>query len=135
MLSILLYSILSFAQPQLITHLSEAPTRLHEKGGVVKFLVDKDHGAKNGFMAILTVPPSGKVPEHRDESEEYLYVLEGEGTIWIEDKSYKIKKDDAVFMPANAKVKFEAGPKQMVKVLQVFAPQGSEEKYQKWKVK
>ncbi len=116
-----------------VTPLDKAVAKKHKKGAKVQFLVTKGIGAKSGFMSILTLPAGGQVPEHRDETEEYLYVLDGEGTIWIDDKSYKLKKEDSVFMPAKAKVKFLASKKGPVKVLQVFTPQGPEKKYNSWK--
>ena len=78
------------------------------------------------------MPAGGKVPEHRDPTEEYLYVLSGGGTLWIDGKKNKIGAGDTVYMPAKALVKFEAG-KKPVEVIQVFAPAGPEKKYDSWK--
>lgn len=115
-----------------VQSLNSAPVRQHAKGAEIRILANKDQQkAQSAFLGHLTIPANGKVPLHQDETEEYLYVLQGQGTIWIEGKKYAIKKDDAVFMPANSKVKFENGPKP-TKVLQVFAPQGPEKKYKAW---
>lgn len=81
---------------------------------------------------MVTFPAGTQVPEHRDPTEEYLYVLEGSGTLHMDDVVYEIKKGMAVYMPANAKVKFTAG-RQPVKALQIFAPSGPEAKYKDWK--
>ena len=109
--------------------LKTAPKKTHAKGAVVEFLAHPSiHKNKNAFIARLTVPAGGKVPVHRDKTEEYLYILEGQGTIWINGKKISIKTNDTIFMPANAEVKFENGPKKLV-ALQVFAGIGPEVKY------
>lgn len=118
-----------------VRNLSRAVVRAHAKGGVVKMLASPAlHGNKHAFVAILSLPAGGKVPEHRDVTEEYLYVLAGGGTIWIEGKRYPLRKDDLVFMPASAKVRFVAG-KKGVRVLQIFAEPGPEKKYEAWKTR
>jgi len=88
-------------------------------------------GAKVVFLAHLTVPAHGKVPLHRDKSEEFLYVLEGTGDIWIDGEKFSLSPNSAIYMPANAEVRFTAGPLK-VKVLQFFAPKGPEKKYNTW---
>lgn len=112
--------------------LRQAPKKVHAKGATVQFLADpKIHGNKQLFMSVLTLPPSGKVPEHRDPTEEYLYVLEGSGTLWIDDKEFLVKPESVIYMPAGAKVRFQGSDKP-VRVLQVFAPSGPEKKYDSW---
>ncbi|MBL92331.1 MAG: hypothetical protein CMH56_11050 [Myxococcales bacterium] len=85
----------------------------------------------NAFMAMLKMAPKAKVPLHRDKTEEYIYILEGSGTIQIDGKKTKLKAGDAVYMPANAEVTFENGDKQLVG-LQVFAGPQPADKYLKW---
>ncbi len=116
-----------------VQSLEEASVKRHEKGAEIRALaVPNVHGNESAFIGHLTVPAGGKVPLHQDESEEYLYVLEGGGVIFINGEKHSIKKDDLVFMPAGAKVRFENGAKPL-KVLQVFAPAGPESKYRSWK--
>ena len=88
---------------------------------------------KNAFMAILKMAPKAKVPLHRDKTEEYIYILEGSGTIQIDGKKTKIKAGDAVYMPANAEVTFENSDQPLVG-LQVFAGPESADKYLKWPI-
>ncbi len=115
-----------------VQSLRTAPLKKHAKGAEIRILASKEkHGNQNAFLGHLTIPANGKVPLHQDVTEEYLFVLVGGGTLWIAGKKSSIKKDDLVFMPANAKVKFENGPVP-TKVLQVFAPQGPEKKYNSW---
>ena len=89
------------------------------------------HGA-NAFIGHLRMDPGASVPEHRDVSEEYIYVLQGSGTITIDGKDHTITPGTTVFMPANAKVSYKNGPGEMV-AIQVFAGPESAKKYQAWK--
>ena len=118
-----------------VQSLDKAPMKKHSKGAEIRMLAEKSrHGNQNAFVGHLTVPAKGKVPLHQDQTEEYLYILEGQGDIWIDGKKQTIKPGDLVFMPAMAKVRFENGP-QVMKVLQVFAGQGPEQKYDSWGLK
>jgi quercetin dioxygenase-like cupin family protein len=88
---------------------------------------------KNAFLGRLEMVGGAKVPEHRDATEEYIHILSGEGTLYMEDKPYAVRAGTTVYMPAHAKVRFENGPKPMV-ALQVFAGPGPAAKYDGWKV-
>ena len=88
---------------------------------------------KNAFFGRLDMAPNGKVPTHRDATEEIIHVLHGGGTISIDGKVHQIKAGTTVYMPANAEVSFSNGPEQLV-ALQVFAGPGPAAKYNKWQV-
>lgn len=108
-----------------------AVTYTHSKGAAVTpFFSNKN--TNNAFMAYLTLPKAGKIPEHRDSSEEYLYFLKGYGTLWIDKKPYAIKPHTAVYMPANSLVKFAGSSRSKIEIIQFFAPQGPEKKYDAW---
>jgi len=89
---------------------------------------------KNAFVGLLRMDGGGKVPEHRDASEEYIHVLKGSGTIFIEDKPHVIEPGTTIFMPKDAKVRFENGPEELM-AIQVFAGPESAAKYNAWKVR
>ena len=86
---------------------------------------------QKAFLGLLSLSASAKVPEHRDPTEEYIYVLEGGGRMWVDDKAYDVVPGSAVYMPARAKVRYENGPKPS-RVLQVFAGPSSADKYRAW---
>lgn len=85
----------------------------------------------NAWLGVLHLSPAAKVPLHRDLSEEYLFVLEGGGTLWIDGEEHALAQGSAVFMPAGAEVRFENGPDPTT-VIQVFAGPESAEKYASW---
>lgn len=86
---------------------------------------------QKAFLGELSMKANGSVPEHRDATEEYIHVLEGGGRMFIDDQPHTIGPGDTVFMPANAKVRFENGPKPL-RALQVFAGPAPAKKYDAW---
>ena len=89
---------------------------------------------KNAYIGLLRMAANGKVPEHRDTDEEYIYVLEGAGQLTIDGRKYPIGPGTTIFMPAGAKVSYVNGAKPLV-ALQVFAGPKSAAKYRSWKTK
>ena len=87
---------------------------------------------KNAFIARLEMDPFAKVPEHQDPTEEYIHILQGSGTIYINGKPHPIGPGATVYMPANAKVKFENGPESLI-AIQVFSGPQPADKYDAWK--
>lgn len=83
------------------------------------------------FLARLEMPAGGKVPLHRDATEEYIHVLEGGGTITVDGTAHEIAAGDTVYMPANAEVTFQGGDAPLV-AIQVFAGPGPAAKYGGW---
>lgn len=83
------------------------------------------------FLARLEMPAGGKVPLHRDATEEYIHVLEGGGTITVDGTAHAIAAGDTVYMPANAEVTFQGGDAPLV-AIQVFAGPGPAAKYGGW---
>lgn len=113
-----------------VVHLDAAERR--QVGGGKASIVLLARG-NNAFLGKLLMAAGGKVPEHRDATEEYIHVLSGGGTIYIEDQPSTLKAGSTVYMPANAKVRFENGPQPLV-ALQVFAGPQPAAKYNKWQV-
>lgn len=85
----------------------------------------------NAFVGRLEMAPGAKVPQHRDPTEEYIYVIEGSGTITIDGERSEVGPNTAIYMPAGAEVSFQNGAAPFV-ALQVFAKPGPEAKYLKW---
>jgi len=92
----------------------------------------KPEGAKNAFFGVLELEPGAKVPVHRDATEEYIYVLSGTGEITIDGQTTAVQEGFGVFMPAGAEVSFMVTGTEKVRVVQFFAGQGPERKYDAW---
>ncbi len=84
------------------------------------------------FFGILELAPGAAVPEHRDATEEYIYVLSGHGVVTINGDSYAVAPHSLIYMPANALVSYSNGPAELTAV-QVFAGPGPADKYDAWK--
>ena len=85
-------------------------------------------------MGLLKLDPGASVPEHRDSTEEYIYILAGSGTIYINDKPYATNPGSTVYMPAHAKVRYDNGQDELV-ALQIFAGPAPAAKYDPWQIK
>ena len=86
---------------------------------------------KHAFVGQLWLAPGARVPKHKDQSEEYLHILSGHGTIMIDGRRLKLTKGQTVYMPAGAEVSFVNGDEPLI-TIQVFAGPESAQKYQKW---
>ncbi len=56
--------------------------------------------APNFAMRCFTIEPGGGIPNHTNWVEHEQYVLEGQAEVGIGDRVHKVKKGDAVFIPA-----------------------------------
>ena len=113
-----------------IVNMAKAPLRRAPSGKAELRILAKGDQA---FIGHLSMAAGAKVPLHRDESEEYIHILEGSGTITIDGHASTIGPGSTVYMPANAEVTFTNDDKAL-KGLQVFAPPTSARKYDGWKV-
>ena len=86
---------------------------------------------KNAFVGHLWLAPLGKVPLHRDPTEEYIHILSGGGNMTIDGKTTQVGPGTTIYMPANAEVTFQNGDAPLV-ALQIFAGPASAKKYEKW---
>lgn len=120
-------------RPPAVVHLSEARSLVAPSGkATVHLLAGAAEGTEHAFLAVLDIAPGAGVPQHRDPTEEYIYVLEGGGEITIDGRKHALRAGSAVFMPADAEVSFAALPEVPTRVVQVFAPRGPESKYDGW---
>ena len=88
--------------------------------------------AQSAFVGLLEIDAGAQVPEHQDESEEFVYVLNGGGEITVDGQTHSVQSGDLVYMPANATVSFVASEDGPTQVLQIFAPATSAAKYNAW---
>lgn len=86
---------------------------------------------KNAYLGRLHLAAHAKVPAHADATEEYLYILEGSGTITIDGKASAVAPGTTIYMAAGARVSYVNGPTPLIAV-QIFAGPGPAKKYQNW---
>ena len=116
-------------RPPSILHLASASTLTIPSG---KARIKRLAEGGNAFIGHLWLAPNATVPEHRDESEEYLFILDGHGQIFIDGVSYEIKRGHLIYMQSGARVRYING-NQPLKALQIFAGPESASKYNSWK--
>ncbi len=91
--------------PVRIVNLSEIPLQ-HLPGRDLQWIVTPETiGAEKLSVAVMTCPAGAIVrplDSHRD-IEEVLFILEGEGEVYVNGERAFFKKGDAVLLPANSK--------------------------------
>jgi len=115
-------------RPETVMRDGLAPTRQAPNGEAQATLYAE---GEHAFLGKLRVEAGATIPEHQDSSEEYLYVLEGTGTLTIDGTDYELEPHTGVYVPADSTVKFENGDRNLVAV-QMFAPADSANKYSDW---
>jgi quercetin dioxygenase-like cupin family protein len=114
--------------PAKVTPLAQAEHR--QKGGGAAHIYALARG-QNAFLGKLEMAPGGKVPEHRDPTEEYIHILSGGGKFTIDGEAHEVGPGTTIYMPPGALVSFENGPEPLV-AIQVFAGPEPAGKYEAW---
>lgn len=113
-----------------VVALASADVRTHPSGKARVRVLSMPNA--RAFVGMLELDAGGKVPLHKDSSDELVYFIEGGGQIWIDGTAHTVGVGDTVTMPGGAEVRFEGDPSGPTKVLQVFAPAESAAKYDSW---
>jgi len=72
--------------------------------------------------------PTGRAPLHAHPHEEAVYILEGEGRLWIgEEPVGELRPGSVVFFPIGVRHTLETTGAANMKVLGAFSPAGSPE--------
>jgi len=111
------------------------PTMMHEHGvkptlmGERSFrvLVNPEVGCRQ-MTQFTGVIPTGRAPLHAHPHEEAVYILEGEGRLWIGDEpAGALRRGSVVFFPIGVRHTMENRGSTEMKVLGAFSPAGSPE--------
>ena len=103
-------------------HHPEVPYR------VVKILASPEYlGTKNVSIGLAVIGPGVRVPLHKHESEELMFVLHGEGKWFTKDKEYIVGPYTLIYVPAGEEHGFEnVSTCQTLEFLFIYAPPGAE---------
>lgn len=115
--------------PGFVMPAAEAPVFVapHGKASIAR-LAD----GNNAFFGILKLAAGAAVPEHRDATEEYIYVLAGSGVVTIDGDTYEVGPQSLIYMPANSAVSYKNGDAELT-AIQIFAGPAPAAKYDAWK--
>jgi quercetin dioxygenase-like cupin family protein len=84
-----------------------------------------------GWMGLLRVGAGATVSEYRNPTEEYLYVLRGEGTLIVDGTKYRLDAHTGIYIPPKATVSFENGS-ELFSAVQFFSGPESAQRYDEW---
>lgn len=115
------------SEPAPVAALADVPQRVKGDQARVWLLAR----GQNAFLGKLELAPGGRVPEHRDPTEEYIHILEGSGTFTIDGRQHAVGPGSTIYMRPDALVEFVNGSERLV-AIQVFAGPGPAAKYDAW---
>jgi len=95
-----------------------------DEGSKIKqyFQPDNTQNKIKFSIARFTLGPGKKTKLHKLSSSEIYYIIEGDGILKVDNESFKIRKDDAVFVPPMAEQMVENKGKKALKFLCIVDP-------------
>jgi len=84
-------------------------------------------GIKNMSIGLALMGPGIKVPLHKHDCEEIMFILHGEGKFFTKDREYYVTPYTLVYAPAGEEHGFEnTSSSQTLEFLFVYSPPGGE---------
>lgn len=81
------------------------------KDCAVQLAVTPRDGAPNFALRVFEVAPGGHTPLHHHPYEHEIFVLEGRGTVWRENKEVPLQRGDVLYIPADEQHQFKNAEK------------------------
>jgi len=78
------------------------------KGASMAVMVGRDDGAPHFALRQFAVEPGGHTPRHRHDYEHEVFIVSGEGTIFLGGKENPIRSGDVIYVPANEEHQFRS---------------------------
>ncbi len=72
-----------------------------------RVLIGQEDGATNFCMRRFEIGPQGYTPKHSHDWEHEVFVLEGEGQVFIQDQWHPLTQGTAVYVPSNVEHQFK----------------------------
>ncbi len=111
--------------PTMMDERQVTPTLMGERS--FRVLVSPDVGCRQ-MTQFTGVIPTGRAPLHAHPHEEAVYILAGNGRLWIEDQPVgELRSGSVVFFPIGVRHTLENTGREDMKVLGAFSPAGSPE--------
>jgi mannose-6-phosphate isomerase-like protein (cupin superfamily) len=86
-------------------------------------------GARHFSLLVNTMNAGIRGDAHKHEDSEHgWYILSGRGTLYIEDRPYRLEPGTAAYVPINVIHSLEADPDEDLTYVVVYAPPGPEQK-------
>jgi quercetin dioxygenase-like cupin family protein len=119
------------AAPRYRVSSKEAPRHLIANGkGSATLLLNASTGATAASMTLLELGKGATVPEHVHEtSVEILYIEEGAVEMTLNGQKLRAERGDALYIPAGAKHSAQVVSDGPLRVVQVYAGPGPEQRF------
>jgi quercetin dioxygenase-like cupin family protein len=79
----------------------EQVTQYGSTGTTIRWLINRDNGARTFAMRRFVVQPSGEIPLHGHEADHEIYILSGEGIAFTPEQEVAIEADMFLYVPPN----------------------------------
>ncbi len=79
----------------------EQVTQYGSTGTTIRWLINRDNGARTFAMRRFEVQPAGEIPLHGHEADHEIYILSGEGVAYTKNQEVAIKPDMFLYVPPN----------------------------------
>jgi quercetin dioxygenase-like cupin family protein len=113
------------AEPRMMDEQRVSPTMMGERS--FRVLVNPEVGCSR-MTQFTGIIPTGRAPLHAHPHEEAVYILQGNGRLWIEEETVgDLRPGSVVFFPIGVRHTLENTGNQDMKVLGAFSPAGSPE--------
>ena len=112
-------------RPTMMDEQRVTPTLMGERS--FRVLVNPEVGCRQ-MTQFTGIIPTGRAPLHAHPHEEAVYILEGEGRLWLGDEAAgELRAGSVVFFPIGVRHTLENTGRADMKVLGAFSPAGSPE--------
>ncbi|MBX3408404.1 MAG: cupin domain-containing protein [Phycisphaeraceae bacterium] len=78
------------------------------RGASMALMCGREHGAPNFSLRHFLVEAGGHTPRHSHDYEHEVYVVEGNGTVYLEGREQPLRPGDVVFIPPDEPHQFKA---------------------------
>ncbi|MFX1562246.1 MAG: cupin domain-containing protein [Promethearchaeota archaeon] len=79
----------------------EKVTTYGATGTTIRWLINRDNGARTFAMRRFVVQPGGEIPLHSHKEDHEIYILAGKGVAFTEERELSIMKDMFLYVPPN----------------------------------
>jgi len=93
----------------LIRHYTDIPAAAVEEGAsgtTIREMITVREGAPNFAMRLFELAPGGHTPFHAHPWEHEVFILEGSGSLVMEDGTHPYRAGDCIFIPGDEKHQF-----------------------------
>ncbi len=71
------------------------------KDTTMSVMIGRHNNAPHFSLRSFAVQPGGHTPKHQHDYEHEVYVVSGEGSIFLDGSTHRIKSGDTILVPAN----------------------------------